>query len=680
MKRLGNITLGLWLFVVLLPHASLAATITVNTTGLVNQANVGSLIVTGAASGLPETTATNFNFTSATITTNITPSTNAALVVDMVGSGNAGSFTPAGAQTKHWEVGFGSATGAMSSKTLAVAALTSMMHTHSTTSNRNAHALVALTPDVPGVAIVVDSARRFVGFNTTQVLWNHPNIASAETAKLIVGVGIEDANCNADATVTSVTYGNLSLTRIAAIQTAADFCQRVELWSVDIPHLVLSVRANSTLGGIAFEDEAVEYDAADDVGTLFVDDIVFSANEQIDALHVLANGNVAISTRNTAVVDGNTIDRADVVEITTSGTFVQTLFNGDSLFSNNNENIDAVSVSSSGNLVMSTVGSANLAGTGVRDEDIFEFDPIGPTVTIIVDGSVRITGNSDVDAVHVLDDDNLLLSTQANETVAGVAFRDGDVIFFDRGTNTDSLYMTEFVYTGNDDTEAISLAVNAGVVLDHFDITFAAAASTWVPSEIIIEAKDAGGTTLTTYIGTVTLSTSTGNGDWTAPNTTSDPALGTLTPGAADSGGATYTFVAGDGGDIAIVLADEHAETLTITVNDAAAVVSSVSGNITFSDNAFLITPTTSGGDNVVAGRDHVFHIQMERRDISLIPPECAVASGYNNVAQTLKAWIDRDVDDPTGVLPTLAEQTAALGDGLPPGADNLQLDFSVLW
>ena len=219
--------------------------------------------------------------------------------------------------------------------------------------------------------------------------------------------------------------------------------------------------------------------------------------------------------------------------------------------------------------------------------------------------------------------------------------------------------------------------------------------STCLSSEITIEAKDSGGTTITDYAGTVTLSTSTANGDWSkldeVGGPSGDPAQGVLTPGAADSGSATYVFVPGvgvglDGGDIALFLANQHAESLTITVDDLGAGVSSTSVLLAFSENAFVITPTTCSGascpgigsDTVVARRDHVFHIQMVRRDISLFPPVCGVATNYTGV-QDLKAWIVRDVEDPSGTLPTLAEETAALGDGAPPAADNLQLDFTAL-
>ena len=260
---------------------ALAATITVNTTGLVTEFNVGSITVTGAASGFPEDTNTSaFDPSGISISTSVTTSTNSALVVDVVGSGQPGAFTPGAGQSEHYDASVFSATGAMNSKTQVIAGLSTMMQTHTPINNRLAHAVIAVTPDVAGVPITVVTAERAGLLNASAISWSHANVASAETAKLFVGVSMEDNACTPDATVTSVTFGNLDLTRLAAIQTGAGFCQRVEIWYVDLPHLILSVRGNSVLGGVASDqDEAVEYDAADDAGTLFLDDTVFAANE-----------------------------------------------------------------------------------------------------------------------------------------------------------------------------------------------------------------------------------------------------------------------------------------------------------------------------------------------------------------------------------------------------------------
>jgi cellulose synthase/poly-beta-1,6-N-acetylglucosamine synthase-like glycosyltransferase/CheY-like chemotaxis protein len=124
-------------------------TIQVNTTGTVEEINAGAVSIAGARSGTPEATATNTNSGTASITTNITTLTNGAGVVDVVGSGNGGSFTPGTGQLELWDVSASSATGAMSGKLVASAGVTSMQQTHSTTSNRNAHVLIAVAPHDP---------------------------------------------------------------------------------------------------------------------------------------------------------------------------------------------------------------------------------------------------------------------------------------------------------------------------------------------------------------------------------------------------------------------------------------------------------------------------------------------------------------------------------------------------
>ncbi|HMW72193.1 MAG TPA: hypothetical protein PKD17_10250, partial [Cellvibrionaceae bacterium] len=112
-------------------------------------------------------------------------------------------------------------------------------------------------------------------------------------------------------------------------------------------------------------------------------------------------------------------------------------------------------------------------------------------------------------------------------------------------------------------------------------------------STINITARDSSNATLTTYAGTVTISTSTANGDWAKTATAAD-AYGTLTAGATDSGAATYVFNTSDAGTISINLTDTHAESLTISLNDSSAGVTSTSSTLAFSRNAFVVTSTDS--------------------------------------------------------------------------------------
>lgn len=112
----------------------------------------------------------------------------------------------------------------------------------------------------------------------------------------------------------------------------------------------------------------------------------------------------------------------------------------------------------------------------------------------------------------------------------------------------------------------------------------------------------ANGALVTTYAGNVNLSTAglTG-GNWLKSSTASD-ALGTLNNGAANDGAATYSFLAGDGGEIALNFQDNTAETVNFNVTasgvsapggiyDANFVVSKCTFRVTHSEEMDVCTP-----------------------------------------------------------------------------------------
>ncbi len=220
--------------------------------------------------------------------------------------------------------------------------------------------------------------------------------------------------------------------------------------------------------------------------------------------------------------------------------------------------------------------------------------------------------------------------------------------------------------------------------LDHFYIDVGAgSASTCFPTEITITAEDSSNNTISDYTGTVEISTSSNNGDWSNTAEPSD-ALGTLTAGVSDSGAASYEFESGelDQGSIVLNLGNSHAQQLTITVEDSSAGVSSTSASIAFSDNAFVVSTIDSTGalvdplgDDVVAGRDHQFLVEMWQNGDS--PDTCSVASAYN--IADVKVWITRAASDPAGSAPAITNaantDTEVLADSQP-GSPNFTLPF----
>lgn len=212
-------------------------------------------------------------------------------------------------------------------------------------------------------------------------------------------------------------------------------------------------------------------------------------------------------------------------------------------------------------------------------------------------------------------------------------------------------------------------------------------ASTCAPRNVTITAQSSSGTTLTNYTGTISISTSSGHGDWSLAS-----GNGTFTAGASDSGTATYTFSTGDSGTVTLSLADTHADDLTITVNDSSASVTSTSSPaLSFRDNVFVITPLTctgstdcgtsppTGSDTVVANRPHIMQAALWTKDPT--SGLCSVNTSYD--ATAVKGWYTLDANNPTGA--SSGTYAPAINDGTKnvqlttaaPGSNNLALTFN---
>ena len=124
------------------------------------------------------------------------------------------------------------------------------------------------------------------------------------------------------------------------------------------------------------------------------------------------------------------------------------------------------------------------------------------------------------------------------------------------------------------------------------------------PERVHIRICDSGGNTITNYLGTITLTTSTNHGTWYTSYSgvsNDDPPQGTLTDNTSDDGQATYQFVAGDSGEITLFLRDTHLETLTIYATDGTAdSTGHDSGSLVFKASGFVFDSI----DNQISGKD----------------------------------------------------------------------------
>ena len=222
--------------------------------------------------------------------------------------------------------------------------------------------------------------------------------------------------------------------------------------------------------------------------------------------------------------------------------------------------------------------------------------------------------------------------------------------------------------TNNHEFKRVEVCANTivGSGPDHFAVNVgSASASTCTPKNITISALDASNNVIPGYTGTVNITTSPAHGDWSTVT-----AAGTLTPGAADSGTASYTFAAADNGVTTLALSDQHADAaLSVSVVDPLVGTSSTTSTpIAFSDNAFVIT-----NDAVqVAGRPQAMSVAMWRKDPST--GNCSISPYYTG-AKNLKAWLTLDVSDPGGAAPKIG--AVSLPSAVP-GANNLALTFGA--
>ncbi len=146
---------------------------------------------------------------------------------------------------------------------------------------------------------------------------------------------------------------------------------------------------------------------------------------------------------------------------------------------------------------------------------------------------------------------------------------------------------------------------------DHFNISHAGNAVNCQAEPITIEAHLADDTVDSAYTGTISLSTSTGNGDWFLQN-------GTSIASGSDTGNATYTFAAGDNGEVTLLLRNTNEETLSINVTDGTATettgtaTASEDPDLTFNPTGFRfydgntstpIATQLSGKDSNVSGQ-----------------------------------------------------------------------------
>jgi T1SS-143 domain-containing protein len=281
------------------------------------------------------------------------------------------------------------------------------------------------------------------------------------------------------------------------------------LWSLDHidqqPVINLTAEFTETLGGLTFDNEDIaQYDVALDTANLLFDGTaLLGSGERVDALHVLDNGNIILSTTTSATLGGLSFDDADLVEYNPTGGAVDGLAGGSARHfggiggvngfstqlddSPGDEDIDALHILDNGNVVFSTIVGTTMGGLTFDEGDLVEFNGSGGAVDGLAAGAARHYGGlggadgfsslftdagEDINAVHVLDNGHIVLSVNGDNgaTLGGLTFDDGDLVEYDPNSGTASLFFSESLFVGGADIEAVDVLDEAAWVdtIDDF--------------------------------------------------------------------------------------------------------------------------------------------------------------------------------------------------------------------
>jgi len=241
--------------------------------------------------------------------------------------------------------------------------------------------------------------------------------------------------------------------------------------------LYFSLFDAATLSGVPVANEDIVFFDGTAFSLAFDGSDVGITNLRIDGLARISANAVLLSFDADRVVPGiaGTVDDSDIVRFdgslgaVTSGTFSMYFDGSDVGLTTTAHDVDAVELLPNGHLLVSTTGSATVSGVAVVDEDLLEFVPtsIGNvtagTFSMHFDGSdVALNTNSgeDVDGVAVDASGKIHLSTLDLFAVTGVSGEDDDVSVFTpsslgpvtAGTFSPTLYFdgSAFGLTAND--------------------------------------------------------------------------------------------------------------------------------------------------------------------------------------------------------------------------------------
>ncbi len=210
---------------------------------------------------------------------------------------------------------------------------------------------------------------------------------------------------------------------------------------------------------------------------------------QVNGAHIARDGAIFFSPEgNAAATDGTAFGPDDILKYDPRTRVLTRFLDGDSHFSNNGEKIDALFLLDNGNIILSTSGAARLGGLTFEDEDLVEYNPASRTASLYFDGSLHFTGDEDISGVHVIDSGRMLLSTESDAQLGGLSFKAGDIVLYTTTPHVGSVFFNGINEFGSvQNIDSITTA-SLDVTIDHYEIRHDGSALTCTPEEIQVMA------------------------------------------------------------------------------------------------------------------------------------------------------------------------------------------------
>jgi hypothetical protein len=226
---------------------------------------------------------------------------------------------------------------------------------------------------------------------------------------------------------------------------------------------------SGAVNGLSFADEDIIWLNPDTgVYTMYFDGSDVGVTGDSDAFEILTDGTLLLSFNADGSVPGlGAVDESDIVRFvptslgaTTAGAFQLYFDASDVGLSTSSEDVDALDVLPDGRLLISTEGSFSVTGASGVDADGIAFTPtsLGATTSgswsLYFDGSdVGLSNSSeDIIGLWVAANGNLYLTTTGNFSVTGVSGANEDVFVFQPsslGANTSGAYQSSLYLDGS---------------------------------------------------------------------------------------------------------------------------------------------------------------------------------------------------------------------------------------